>query len=54
MAPELREVASGPGVLVSAEGVSVRQTVDQLKIPRASVNHGTSWSWERSCCSRHG
>ena len=41
MAPELREVASGPGVLVSAEGVSVRQTVDQLKIPRASVNHGT-------------
>lgn len=40
MPPELRAAASGPGVLECAEGVSVRQTVDALKIPRASVRHG--------------
>ena len=40
MPPELKAASARPDVLLAAEGVSIRQTVDRLKIPRASVNHG--------------
>lgn len=39
MPPALRE-ASGGGVLVGAEGISVKETVTALRMPRASVAHG--------------
>lgn len=41
MPPELKAAAARPGVLLAAEGVSIKQTVEQLKIPRASVARGT-------------
>jgi hypothetical protein len=41
MPPELKAAAARPDVLLAAEGVSIKQTVDRLKIPRASVRHGT-------------
>jgi hypothetical protein len=41
MPPELKAAAARPDVLLAAEGISIKQTVDRLKIPRASVRHGT-------------
>jgi hypothetical protein len=40
MPPALREAAAHPGVLIAAEGVPIREMVDRLKMPRASVRHG--------------
>jgi hypothetical protein len=40
MPPALREAAAHSGVLIAAEGVPIRETVDRLKMPRASVRHG--------------
>ena len=41
MPPLLKQAAAGSDVLVAAEGVSVRETVEALKMPRASVGHGS-------------
>jgi hypothetical protein len=40
MPPPLREAAAENEALLAAEGISLKQTVDGLKIPRASVRHG--------------
>ena len=40
MPPALRDAAAHPGVLIAAEGVPIREMVDRLKMPRASVRHG--------------
>lgn len=40
MPPELRALSSDPAVLIAAEGLPVTQTVDALKLERASVAHG--------------
>lgn len=40
MPPELEAASTSPDALIAAEGLSLKQTVDELKIPRASVRHG--------------
>jgi hypothetical protein len=40
MPPALREASEDPGVLLVAEGVSIKQSVRSLRMPRASVNRG--------------
>jgi hypothetical protein len=42
MPAALTAAAAGPDVLVAEEGVSAKQTVSNLRMPRSRVNHGTS------------
>lgn len=41
MPPELTDASASSGVLMASEGVSVRQSVQSLKLSRASVSQGT-------------
>lgn len=41
MPEALRVVASGPDVLIAAEGVSVKETVRELRMPQAKLSQGT-------------
>ncbi len=40
MPQELKAASISADVLIAAEGLSLKQTVDELMIPRASVRHG--------------